>query len=356
MDAPVRFFRFFRRFPTPEEPDLRVFRTYVRKPLPSSPPGVPAYVAAMRRTVVDAGRPRWQGTPGRLEVHYLTATDTRSGTGLWIHHEVVAPTSDDAAYAHGWVALFPTDAAPSYERFGPVPATAAGDGTWARAGDAVLTATTATGRTTSISWDLAWRNDAAPLYTFPRWAWRRQVLPAAQVVPVPTARVTGVVCGRPFDGDGGVAHIYGHGNAQRWAWLHADLEGGDVLELVAATARRPAMRMLPPLALVQLRVGGRDWPRDALAAAPLLRARIGVDEFAVRGVVGTQRLRVHVTLPRDRCVHVPYTDPDGATATCTNTERADVDIDVSRLTAGGWRRTHEWQLDGTGHAEIGGRP
>src|SRR4051812_45455510 len=92
---------------------------------------------------------------------------------------------------------------PDDPRFGPVPATAAGDGTWARAGDAVLTATRATGRTTSISWDLAWRDDAAPLYTFPRWAWRRQVLPAAQVVPVPTARVTGVVCGRPFDADGG---------------------------------------------------------------------------------------------------------------------------------------------------------
>ena len=38
------------------------------------------------------GPPRWRGQAGRLEVWYLTATDPRTGTGLWLHHEVVAPT------------------------------------------------------------------------------------------------------------------------------------------------------------------------------------------------------------------------------------------------------------------------
>ena len=38
------------------------------------------------------GPPRWRGQPGRLEVWYLTATDPATGTGLWLHHEVVAPT------------------------------------------------------------------------------------------------------------------------------------------------------------------------------------------------------------------------------------------------------------------------
>jgi hypothetical protein len=129
-----------------------------------------------------------------------------------------------------------------------------------------------------------------------------------------------------------------------------------VLELVAATARQPGLRLLPPLPLLQLRVDGRDWPTDPLAAAPLLRCRIRGDGFRVAGVIGTRRLAVHVELPAERRVSVGYIDPDGATATCTNTERADVTVETSELTFRGWRRHRRWQLDGTGHAEVGTRP
>jgi hypothetical protein len=302
-----------------------------------------------------AGRPRWRGQPGRLEVHYLTATDEATGTGLWIHHEVVAPTAGDP-YAHGWVALFPREAPPSYHRFGPTSVQPRPDATWFLAGDIAMTATSAAGGVDGMTWDLAWDAGDRPLWTFPRWAWRRQALPAAQVLPSPRTRVTGTVNGEHWDGPGGVAHIYGHGNAHHWGWLHADLGDGDVLEIVAATARRPAMRPLPPLPLVQLRVAGRDWPRDPLAAAPLLRAQLRPDGFRVAGIVGTRRLRVDVDMPADRCVAVGYTDPDGATATCTNSERADVRVTVTDLTARGWRQRHHWRLDGTGHAEVGTRP
>lgn len=302
-----------------------------------------------------AGRPRWQGQPGRLEVHYLTATDERSGTGLWVHHEVVAPTMG-TAYAHGWAAMFPTDATPRCERFGPVPVETRDESTWFRAGDVEMTATGARGSAAGLSWDLSWTTETTPLWTFPRWAWRRQILPAAQVLPTPVTRITGTVDGTSYDGPAGVAHIYGHGNAHRWVWLHADLGAGDVLEVVAATARRPGMRLLPPLPLLQLRVDGVDWPRDSLAAAPLLRARIDDDTFSIRGVVGRRRLRVEVSLPADRSVVLGYTDPDGATATCTNSERATADVRLDRLGRTGWQRERDWRLQGTAHAEIGRRP
>ena len=305
-----------------------------------------------------AGRPRWHGRPGRLEVHYLPATDQATGTGLWVHHEVVAPTEEGAPVAHGWAAVFPPDRAPVWERFGPVPAPTSYDAPmWARAGDSTLTSRRAHGSAGELTWELAWdTGDEPPLWTFPRWAWQRQLLPAAQVVPLPRVRMAGTVAGRPFDGWGGVAHIFGHGNAQRWVWLHADLGDGDVLELVAATARRPGLRMLPPLPLLQLRVDGRDWPRDPLAAAPLMRAKIQADRFTVSGLIGNRRLRVTASLPPERCVVVGYTDPDDAPATCTNTERADVTVVLDRLGAGGWHPERSWQLDGTGHAEIGRRP
>jgi len=303
-----------------------------------------------------AGRPRWRGQHGRLEVHYLTATDEATGTGLWVHHETVAPVEGEP-YAHGWTAVFPPDGPPTWERFGPTTAsTSYADQVWAAAGATTLTPVGAAGTAGDISWELTWPAADPPMWTFPRWVWQRQVLPAAQVLPIPRTRMTGTVAGRAFDGFGNVAHVYGHGNAQRWVWLHADLGDGDVLELVAATARRPGLRLLPPLPLVQLRVDGQDWPRDALAAAPLMRAAIHDDRFAVTGIVGTRRVRVAVSVPPDRCVEVGYTDPDGETATCTNSERADVSVGVDDLTARGWRSHRSWQLDGTGHAEIGRRP
>ena len=52
-------------------------------------------------------------------MHYLTATDEATGTGLWVHHETVAPL-DGKPYAHGWTAVFPSDGEPTWERFGPL--------------------------------------------------------------------------------------------------------------------------------------------------------------------------------------------------------------------------------------------
>ena len=48
-----------------------------------------------------------------------------------------------------------------------------------------------------------------------------------------------------------------------------------------------------------------------------------------------------MTQPADRCVSVDYHDPDGATATCTNSERSD-----ARITIG----DRSWTLEGTAHA------
>ena len=291
--------------------------------------------------------PRWQGQRGRLEVWYATLTHPATSTGLWLHHEVVAPPEAEP-FAHGWVALFPSDRTPTVERFGPCPASP---------GEAPQLLQ---GKAGTIAWDLTASDDSPPLYTFPRWAWERELLPGAQVVTSPTAMFGGTVqhVDEAVDVDGSrgaLAHIYGHGNAERWGWLHADLGDGDVLEIVAAAPRRRALAWLSPLPLVQLRLGGRDWPRDPLAAAPLLRARLGLPRWSVRGVVGRRRLRVDVRIPDAESVALDYADPDGSPATCVNSERSDADITLERFD-GRWRTERTWSLRGTAHAEIGTRP
>jgi len=217
----------------------------------------------------------------------------------------------------------------------------------------------------AMSWDLTERPDGAPLFTFPRWSWRRPLLPAAQILPAARAAYEGAF--RYEDGTvelagapGASARIYGHGNARRWSWLHADLGGGDVLEIVAAVSMRPGLRRLPPLVFLRLRRGGRTWPRRAersaigWVGALRFRADIGLPTWTVTGRAGLRRIRVTVTQPEESTLTLEYTDPDGAQATCRNCERADAEVRLDRWW-GRWRPEAAWRLDGTAHAEVGTR-
>ena len=304
-------------------------------------------------------RPCWRGQRGRLEVWYTTLTDPATGTGLWLHHELVAPTDGSPAYAHGWAGVFPVDRPPVLARFGPVPwQRPAGDTVFDAAGVS-MTPSRLAGAAGEVSWELAGAGGGPPLYTFPRWAWRRQLLPAAAIVPVPAATFTGQL---GFDGTklnlvdapGASARIYGHGNARRWGWLHAHLGGGDLVEVVAAVSMRPGLRRLRPLPFVRLRLGGVDWPGgDPLLSALSFHARLDLPRWSVVGGSGDLRVRIEVRLPPERTLAVDYRDPDGALAVCHNSERADAVVALDRLEGGAWSAERRWDLSGTAHAELG---
>jgi hypothetical protein len=309
----------------------------------------------------DLWRSRWRGQAGRLEVWYTTLTDPATGTGVWLHHELVAPADGAPAYGHGWIGVFVPDETPAMARFGPADWTMPeGEHAYECAG-ATVTATRLAGEAGDLGWDLTASGGDAPLFTFPRWAWRRELLPAAQIVPAPTASFTGTVhIGanelRLRDAPGGTGRIYGHGNALRWAWLHADLGAGDVLEIVAAVSTRSGVRLLRPLPFVRMRVDGHEWPgADPLLAAWRFRARIGLPRWGVTGQAGGRRLRVAVEQLPERTLAVPYRDPDGRTAVCHNSERADASVLLERRTRGTWAEERRWALAGTAHAEVGVR-
>lgn len=88
-----------------------------------------------------------------------------------------------------------------------------------------------------------------------------------------------------------------------------------------------------------------------MAASFRFRTQLRPDDFSVRGKTDGQRRDVDVRLPAEGCVALGYTDPVGATATCTNSERASATVTVS-----GKGPTRTWHLDGTAHAEVGTRP
>jgi hypothetical protein len=301
--------------------------------------------------VKAAAAPRWRGETGRLEIWYATLSDPLTHAGLWVHCETVAPTSGTGSndpYAHGWVTWFPVDGPPRTERFGPEPTQPAAGPAWFSAAGVRAAPGDLAGCAGSLAWQLRWKDTGAPLWTFPRVAWERQLLPGAQVVIAPTADFTGSVTVdhtiHRIDGwRGAVAHIYGRGNAKRWGWVHADLGDGDVLEVVTAVSHTPGLRRLRPMPFIRLRIDGKDWPTNVL---PSLRMRttLGVRHWQLEGRIGGRDVLIRADLPEKRCVSLQYTDPDGATAVCTNTEQADVHIEIG---------DRSWSVPGTAHAEVG---
>ncbi|MEW1691220.1 hypothetical protein ACIQOF_17815 [Streptomyces sp. NPDC091265] len=328
-------------------PFLRSFR------FPHTSPSHPADPPALR----------WAGEPGRTEVWYTTLSDPATGTGLWLHHELVSPADGSAARAHGWIAAFPAEGPVLHARFGPEPWRSTTEGftsSGVSAGTGHLV-----GSAGSFSWDLTEHGADRPLFTFPKWSWRRPLLPASHMLPAARATYDGTVTHpggtiRLTGAPGASARIYGRGNARRWAWLHAELEDAGVLEIVAAVSTRPLLRSLPPLVFLRLRRGDRTWPRRAersafgLAGFGRFRATIGTPDWTVSGRAGLRRIRVRVTQPADRTLTLDYQDPDGTMNVCRNSERADAEVVVERWW-GHWRSEASWTLNGTAHAEVGGR-
>jgi hypothetical protein len=307
--------------------------------------------------------PRWDGKPGRTEVWYTTLTDPVTGSGVWLHHETVAPADGSDAYAHGWAAVYPKDGPPEHTRFGPVPWKGHAQGFAAEGISAVPGRLT--GSAGQFTWALTETPEGPALHTFPRWSWRRPLLPASHMLPAARAHYSGTVrCGtselRLDSAPGASARIYGHGNARCWAWLHADLGGGDILEIVAAVSMRRGLDRLPPLVFLRLYRNGRSWPRRAERSAVgwagigRFRADIGLPEWRVKGTAGLRRIRVTVTQPPERTLPLDYADPDGSPAVCRNSETADAVVHLERWW-GTWRPEATWRLAGTAHAEVGDR-
>ena len=215
------------------------------------------------------------------------------------------------------------------------------------------------GKAGSLSWDITFDEAQSALYTFPRWTWEREVLPGAQIVNLPGSKCRGTLNvgdqAITVDGEGSVAHIFSHGSANRWSWLHADLGGGDLLEIVAAEPHLPGKLSVAPRPFVRLRCDGVESPRVPIVSALTGSASATLPAWHTTALLdfGT-RLKVEASLEPEHSVQLQYPHPDGSSfAYCTNSERASARVVVERLGVGGWSTEREWNLDGTAHAEVG---
>lgn len=236
-------------------------------------------------------RPRWNGARGRFEVWYTTLTDGATGTGFWVHHELVAPNDGGPAELGGWAVIFPPGEPPHLARFGP--------------GD--------------------WHPPAAD-----------RVLETSDVAmsPYELAGTAGRI-GWDLHADLGGGDV---------------LEGVAAVPATPVLRHSPPL----PLLRLRVD-GRDLPAGDTLLAAFRLRAEIGLPTWRVWGRVGDHRIRIKVTQDDAATVAVGHTDPDGRETTVRNSERADVHIRLDRRLGGVWRPYREWRLNGTGHAEVGER-
>lgn len=314
--------------------------------------------------VADPLSRRLRGRKGRVETWYVTFTDPVTGAGFWLHGEIFSPASEGRfmtrkarVMTHGWCVIFDKDKPPHLERYGPE-AFDAGSAALSSA-SAVFAKGVLKGRAGELAWNLAWKDGSPPLFTFPRWTWETEFLPGAQIVAAPSM----VIDGEVYDGErvitlrgahGAFGRIFARGHAKRWVWLHADLGGGDVLEIVAAQSRHGIFHRLGLLGLIALRRNGEVWPRQNLSAA-LRGFKIEVSPlgWTLSGAHEGRRIAVAVDLPEGSSVAVDYDDPDGTRRRCTNSELASAWITLEKRESGGWVLDAEWTIKGTAHAEIG---
>jgi hypothetical protein len=84
-----------------------------------------------------------------------------------------------------------------------------------------------------------------------------------------------------------------------------------------------------------------------------MRTRLGLPHWQLTGRIGGRDVFIRVDQPPERCVSLRYTDPDGGAAVCTNTEQADIRIEISHRDHRTRVIDHSWSVLGTGHAEVG---
>jgi len=161
-----------------------------------------------------------------------------------------------------------------------------------------------------------------------------------------------------LDGEPGCqSHLWGRRHAHEWAWARCSsfADRSDAfIEALTVRIRRGRV-FLPPITLVSLHVGNRDYHFREIYDAPFSRGSWGTGRyhFVARGLGA--RIEAEFNCRPEDLVLARYADPDGSSAFCHNTEVADCKVTLSLRRALRFRKVVTLTAKSTGHFEYGGR-
>lgn len=311
---------------------------------------------------------RWNGDPGHYEVYYLTTTDPKTGTGLWIRQTMLAPDAGEPTCAVWFMATFPD--APAVARKVTLPIAeqhAETEPFRLVSGPAELTDRGMRGSIDGATWDLRWEPGRGYEHVS-RLIQKAKIAKTVLVLPHGDVAVSGTVTlpdGRELTLDGvhgGQAHLWGSKHSARWTWAHCgdftDADGAPQADTFVdgASVFVPRFgREVGPSTPVVGRILGEDF----LATSPLgvLRApsRFALTSWNFEVTSGARRIACEVDAPRESLVGVTYTDPDGEKAYCYNSEVASMRVSVFDRSNGRWALRTTLISRGRTHFEYGQR-
>ncbi|MGZ4303740.1 MAG: hypothetical protein ACXVEW_01390 [Solirubrobacteraceae bacterium] len=322
----------------------------------------------------NANALRWQGQPGHYEVYYLTATEPRSGVGIWIRYTMLAPlqsTGDPATCALWLAAMDPNDHTTIARKlsFAIDRMRASSDPFELRIDDAVLSDERMTGGFEDVAWDLSWtRAQRAYEHVHPALA-RLGVAKTVLVLPHADLSIDGSVTiaderlelsATP----GAQAHLWGSQHARSWVWVHCNdlhtVDGEPVPDsfVDGVSVMVPRMgREIGPSTPIVGRLHGSDFISTSPARVLANHSTFALTGWRFEAFDGKRKLVGEVDSYRDQIVGVTYHDPDGEPAYCYDSETATLRLHVHERArqVGGWRLRETFVAHGRSHFEYGQR-
>jgi hypothetical protein len=314
---------------------------------------------------------QWDGGPAHYEVYYLSLTDARSATGLWIRYTMRSPLTGSGECSLWFMAMdrdgsrFARRATYPIEELvaepDPFRLTLAG---------ADLSDRGMAGRFEDVAWELSWVPSLPAAEHVDPLLRRAGLAKTILVLSHPDLAVSGTVrfAGRDLVLDGargGQAHVWGSKHASRWAWAHANDLGtpegeprpGAYVDGVSVYVPRLGRELGPSTPLV-----GRFDDDDFRSTSPLRvtrnASRFGLTTWRFEARDGKRKVVGEVDAPRGSLVGVTYHDPDGDLAYCYNSEVASMRLSLwDRPSRGrvGWVLRETLVADGTAHFEYAQR-
>lgn len=298
-----------------------------------------------------------------MEVWYATVAHRALRSGLWLRYAIAAPRAGEPSCAL-WACYFDPGGKRSFaarndhsiDLLGHVPGR--DDGALVRIGDAWLSETHLGGRVEDGDRSLAWSLDVEPADR----CYQHLPSPLRGRAAARFSTLCSPNLAAPFSGtveiDGEVAryegepgqqsHRWGRRHSHSWAWAHCSSwdRGGDaVFEVVSAKASP----WTPSLTFPYLRYGGEDLAFTAFRS----RGRYELPAWTFVASNARWRISGAARLTPECSVQVRYSDPDGGTRHCLNSEIADLALDVYERTDTGWRHATTLASTGGAHFELG---
>jgi hypothetical protein len=311
---------------------------------------------------------QWNGQPGHYEVYYLTATEPRSGVGLWIRYTMLAPDEGEPSCALWFVVTGPRKLARKQTL--PIASLHTRPDPFELClGDAWLNDGGMSGAFEDVEWELRWRSPGGSYEHVHPLLRRMGAAQTILVLPHADLAVTGhvVFAGERLELEGvrgGQAHLWGSKHATRWAWAHCNDfttgTGQPVPDLfvdgVSVAVPRFGLQIGPSTPVVG-RIDGRDFISTAPVRVISNRSRFQIGSWRFEALDRRHKLIGEVEVDPELLAGVTYQDPDGEPAYCYNSEVASMRLQIFERAARPrtWKHRRTLVAPGRAHFECGQR-